>query len=101
MSNPNLQAIKDEAAEESAEAPAPVTFEFDGETYAIDNDALDDVELLEFIEEEKYILVVRGYLGAEQWQQFKDSHRNAKGRVPSEPVQRLMTAVMEATGQGN
>lgn len=99
----DLQALKREGAEESEETTAPeaVSFEFDGVTYSIDADALDDVELLELIEEEKHILVLRGYLGREQWEEFKDSHRNDRGRVGSEPVKRLMAAVMGATGQGN
>jgi hypothetical protein len=89
------------AKAEAAGDPQPVSFEFDGETYTIDADAADDLELMEYIEGEKYILALKGYLGAEQWQRFKDTHRNDKGRVTASRAGDFLQALTEAIGAGN
>lgn len=92
-----LDATKAEATGDAQ----PVSFVFDGETYTIDADAADDLELMEYIEDEKYILALRGYLGAEQWRRFKDGHRNEKGRVTAERAGEFLQALTEAIGSGN
>lgn len=74
------------------------TFEFGGRTYTVDADAIDNLELFEFIEEEKYLSAAKGFLGKEQWDAFKDDHRNEKGRVPMEPVEGFLEALMGAVG---
>jgi hypothetical protein len=75
-----------------------ITLKFDGLDYSIDRGNADNVELMELVEDEKYISAIRGYLGVDQWVQFKDSHRDEAGRVPSEAFERFMTAAMEAIG---
>lgn len=95
------------AAARKAEAGAPrlpqaITFEYDGETYTIDEDAVDNLELFEAIEDEKYLTAARGFVGRDQWQRFKDRYRDpVTGRVPMEPVQGFLQTMMEAIGQGN
>jgi len=38
-------------------------------------------------------------LGLVQWAAFKDSHRNAKGRVPSDELRSLFEAIDDAAGK--
>jgi hypothetical protein len=104
----NVKAPEDHKAKSTAAAKAeatgeaqPMSFEFDGETYTIDADAADDLELMEYIESEKYILALKGYLGAEQWNRFKDTHRNDKGRVTASRAGDFLQALTEAIGAGN
>ena len=70
----------------------------DGVTYQIDLDNADNLELLEFIEDEHYIKAIRGYLGADQWAKFKDAHRDDKGRVSAATFEDFINVVMGAIG---
>lgn len=92
-----LDAAKAEATGEAQ----PVSFVFDGETYTIDADAADDLELMEHIEREKYLLAIAGYLGAEQWQRYKDKYRKPNGRVSASGAGDFLQALTEAIGAGN
>lgn len=92
------QARKAEAAPELAE---PVTFEYGGREYVIKPEAVNNLELYEAIEDQKYLTAARGFIGREQWDLFKDDHRLPDGRVPMEPVEGFLEALMEAIGQGN
>lgn len=76
----------------------PVEFDYDGEHYTIDRDNADNIELMEYVEGEKYLSAIRGYLGAEQWDHWKDTHRDNKGRVASVHFEPFMQAVMDAIG---
>lgn len=71
------------------------TLEYGEQTYTIRADAMDDIEILEFIEDEKYILALRRMLGKEAWTQFKNSVRTPDGRVPSAPLEAFMEKVMK------
>ncbi len=55
---------------------APITFEFDGESYTVAPAAEWDVEALEAFEDQKIITCVRMILGDEQWKRFKSKPRN-------------------------
>lgn len=81
--------------------PKPVEFTFDGVDYTVDPEAANDLELLEALEDGKYITAIRSYLGADQWAQFKDSQRNDAGRVSADKTEAFLNALMEAVGQGN
>lgn len=85
------------AAKAEAESK-PIEFDFDGEHYVIDRDNADNLELAEFVEEDKYILAIRGYIGRDQWAAWKNSHRDDAGRVRSDQFEPFLDAVMEAIG---
>jgi len=81
-----------------------IAFDHDGVTYTIERDVADDVEILELIGDmttNPILLpkVVRTMLGLVQWAAFKDSHRNAKGRIPSDELRRLFEAIDDAAGK--
>ena len=79
-----------------------ITVEHKGATYEIDRDNADNLELMEFIEDEQYIKATRGYLGADQWAKWKDANRDEKGRVRSADFESFLNTVMSAIGgQGN
>jgi len=94
-------------ADHAAKAEAKgedIAFDHDGVTYTIERDVVDDVEILELIGDmttNPILLpkVVRTMLGAIQWAAFKDAHRNAKGRVPSDQLRGLFEAIDDAAGK--
>jgi hypothetical protein len=94
-------------ADHAAKAEAKgedIAFDHDGVTYTIERDVVDDVEILELIGDmttNPILLpkVVRTMLGPDQWAAFKDSHRNAKGRVPSDELRGLFEAIDDAAGK--
>lgn len=92
------QAKKNEAAPDEAQ---DIDFEWGGHTYTIPAEAFDDVEILELLEDEKNLSVVRQILGPVQWGEWKDRNRTATGRVPAEPLVEFLEALFGAAGQGN
>ena len=91
------KARKDEALE----AVADLEFEHDCTTYHIARENLDNLELFEDIEDQRYISATRGFIGRDQWSQFKDKYRTEDGRVPMEHLEGFLSALMEAVGRGN
>lgn len=91
---PTDRATKAEARSES------IVVEHKGLTYRVDRENADNLELMEFAEEGKYILAIRGYLGADQWDKWKDAVRDEKGRVPSAEFEPFLQSVMDAIGGG-
>ena len=59
-----------------------VAFTFRGVTYTVPRNAMDDLEVLEALEEDKFITVIRKTIGDAQWKTFKDTSRTADGRLP-------------------
>lgn len=95
------QDHKQKAAKTAAKAEAEQTIievPFDGSVFTIERDQADNLELMEFIEDENYIKALRGYLGTEQWAQWKDSQRTPDGRVPMARFEEFLNAIMEAIG---
>lgn len=90
-------------AEADAEGNGPKFYEldFDGQHYVIESEAANDLELYEHLENEHYLQALRGFLGDDQWQQFKESQRNDAGRVPMDRFEDFLNACMEAIGAGN
>jgi len=105
MAIPSTAKKPDDHKAARAEAQGEdITFVHDGVTYTIERDVVDDVEILELIGDmttNPILLpkVVRTMLGAAQWAAFKDSHRNAKGRVPSDELRGLFEAIDDAAGK--
>ena len=107
MAVPSTAKTPTDHAAKAAKAEAKgedIAFDHDGVTYAIERDVVDDVEILELIGDmttNPILLpkVVRTMLGTAQWAAFKDSHRNAKGRVPSDELRGLFEAIDDAAGK--
>lgn len=70
------------------------TVEYDGSTYTISSSALDDVEVVEMLEDGKYISAVRRLVGADSWECFKAAYRTDDGRVPMSALEGFLQAVM-------
>lgn len=88
------------AAKAAAKAEAldqDISLSFHDRHYVIPRANADDVELFEAIEDEHYITAVRGFLGREQWGDFKDAHR-VDGRVPMSALEEFLNALLEAVG---
>ena len=75
-----------------------IEFDHDGQHYTIDRDNADNLELMEFVEDEQYIKAIRGYVGLDQWKKFKDAHRDEHGRVTTATFESFLTDVMAAIG---
>ena len=88
---------QDRAAKAEARAKF-IEFDHDGIHYVIDRDNADNIELMEFVEDEQYFKAIRGYLGTDQWNKFKDTHRDEQGRVSADAFEPFMQAVMDAVG---
>ena len=90
---------KQSVASARAEAAAKgVAFTYDGAQYEVGPEATTDLELLEAVEDQRYIAACRGYLGKSQWDAFKDAHRDADGRVDSKHLEGLLQELMNALG---
>ncbi|MGZ4530728.1 MAG: hypothetical protein ACXVXP_00080 [Mycobacteriaceae bacterium] len=74
----------------------PITFTFDDVDYSIARESADNLELFEFIEDEKYISAIRGFLGNDQWSRFKESQRDDAGRVSAERFEEFLNGLMAA-----
>ena len=97
-------AVKAEAARavgEEPEAPAKLDVEFEGRVYTIRADAMMDVEVLEAVEDEKWIWVMRLVLGIPQWKAFKNQIRTEEGRVPAARLEEFLGTVMAAADPRN
>lgn len=77
------------------------TFKFNEEEYTVDGQALDDVEVFEMFEEDKFMSAVKKILGAEEFNRFKDNNRNENGRVPMEVFGEFVEAMFSEFNLGN
>lgn len=66
---------QDHLAAEAKGEVVETTFEFRGTEYTVRNDALDDLDVMEAIEDERYIRAARAILGAEQFGRLKAQMR--------------------------
>lgn len=97
MAPPARKKPQDHQAKAEAKG-GNVELDYDGEHYTVDRANADNIELMEFVEDEKYISAIRGYLGPDQWAKFKDAHRDEQGRVPSLHFQPFLQHVMDVLG---
>lgn len=80
----------------------PIQFDFDGTDYEVDPTALEDLEVVEALQDEKHIPAVRLILGDVQWSKFKESIRDKKtGRVPSDKAEPFITKMFDAVEGAN
>lgn len=95
------------AAKAEAEAATPdgveepTIFEWRGQTYSIDPEMKDDVEILEDFEDGHNVRALRRVLGQKQWDEFKNANRGPNGRVKSSLTDEFLTELLEVLGQGN
>lgn len=92
---PQDHKVKDEAKRKD------VTLAHEGIDYTITADAIDDLELFEMIEDGKQLTALRRFLGADQWETFKDSVRTDKGRVRMSDAEDFLNKLMDALGNLN
>lgn len=75
---------------------AKASFTFDGVKYSVDSTMDWDLEVLEAVEDDKIVTIVRTLMGPEQWAKFK-----AKPRKVAD-LNALFEAIAKAVGlQGN
>lgn len=77
------------------------TFEFNGTEYTVLAGALDDVEVFEMFEDEKYMGAVKRMLGEEEFSAFKDNNRNEAGRVPMQVFSDFVEVMFKELNLGN
>ena len=95
----NAKKPTDRAAKAEAKSQH-IEVEHGGITYQIDRDNADNLELMEFTEDGKYITAIRGYLGEDQWGKWKEANRDDKGRVRTADFEDFLQSVMDAIGGG-
>lgn len=90
---------KQSAASARQEAAARgVTFTYDDVKYVVGPEAATDLELLEAMEDQRWIAACRGYLGKPQWDAFKEAHRDADGRIDAAHLEGLLQTLIDALG---
>lgn len=77
------------------------TFTFNEKDYTVDSKALDDVEVFEMFEEDKFMSAVKKILGAEQFSAFKENNRQEDGRIPMELFGEFVEKMFEEFNLGN
>lgn len=75
-----------------------IVAEFNGETYAITRDRADNLEIMEFVEDQEYIKALRGYLGRDQWDRWKEQARDEDGIVRMGAFEEFLNSIMTAIG---
>lgn len=73
-----------------------ITVTFNEVEYTLPADVMDDVEILEYIEDSKFITAVRKIVGTKQWTAFKEASKNEAGRVPTAPFEEFIELVFES-----
>lgn len=96
----NAKQPQDRQAKAEAKRAQFIELDFEGEHYIIDRANAENLELMEFVEDEQYIKAIRGYVGPDQWAKFKDANRDEQGRVSPDSFEPFLTAVMSAIGGG-
>ena len=76
-------------------------FTFKDHEYEVQAEALDDIEVFELFEDEKYMTAVKKVLGKEEFETFKDNNRNEQGRVSMEVFTEFVETMFEALNLGN
>ena len=92
---------QDRKAKTSARTDAhegEVRFEYEGHEYSVGPEAKTDLELMEAVEDQRYIAAVRGYLGKAQWDTFKELHRGKDGRVDVAVFEGFLQILMDHVG---
>lgn len=76
-------------------------FEFNGEKYEVYTEDLSDLEVLEYFSAGNVPQGLIVLIGQEDYDRFKDTNRNARGRIPADVAGKFLEALYEAAGLGN
>lgn len=77
-----------------------VVYTFEDVSYTLRKDAIEDLEVLELIEDEKHLSAVRKILGVEQWDRYKDAHRDESGRVRPDTFEGFLNGLFQRLNAG-
>ncbi len=95
------QAVSDAVSEQEQPRIKTLVYTFEGTSYTIRKDAVEDLEVLEWIEDEKIIKALKRILGDEQWEKFKDSQRDERtGAVGVEKLEGFVNGLFEKLNAG-
>ena len=76
--------------------------EYDGHTYVIKRENADDVELFEQVEQDHVMTALCGFIGVDQWNHWKNTHRGENGKVSIKTeLTPFLNAIMAAIGGGS
>lgn len=82
-----------------------IAFEYEGDTYTVETDTLDDVEILERLDRSTFnpVGALRMMLGLEQWDRFKEStlKRTGSTKVTVTETTEFLQVVLDAIKSGN
>lgn len=76
-------------------------FEWKGETYHVDQEAMDDVEVMEFLTDDNTIGALRLMLQEKDWVKYKAKNKNAKGRTTASGANEFLEHIFEVLGSKN
>lgn len=77
-------------------------FDFEDEHYVVEKEAIEDLEFVELMQDDKAIPAWRLALGETNWQRFKDSVRDKKtGRIPKDKQEAFFENLQEAAEDAN
>lgn len=82
---------------EATDDTTPIEFKFDGVTYSVERTALQTVAVLEALQDEKIIPLIRSIVGPAQWKTFNSKTRSVEELVKFSEV--LFEAVGVSLGE--
>lgn len=77
-------------------------FDYEGEHYVVEKAAVEDLEFVELMQDDKPVPAWRLALGEKNWQRFKDSVRDKKtGRISQKSQEGFFETLQEAAEEAN
>lgn len=99
---PNVPAGAKKPEDHKPKAADKFEFDFEDEHYVVEKDAIQDLEFVELMQDDKTMPAWRLALGVKNWQRFKDSVRDKKtGRIPNEKTENFFKALEAAAEDAN
>ncbi|WP_460994393.1 hypothetical protein, partial [Sinomonas soli] len=74
---------------------------WEGHEYTIDREALEDIEFIGYLQDNRFREAMPELLGAEQWDALRENHRSAKGRLTLTRIGEFLEEVHKQAGLGN
>ena len=71
------------------------TIEFEGETYTITREDMDDLDLMLMFANGNVMGAVMQLVGAEDWKRFEDSVRTDKGKIPMTKAKQFVDMIAD------
>lgn len=99
---PNVPAGAKKPEDHKPKAADKFEFDFEDEHYVVEKDALEDLNFIELMQDDKSVPAWRLALGEKNWQRFKDSVQDKKtGRVPKAKYDEFFENLQEAAEDAN